>query len=130
MSRHCLSIIFLVLMLNTYDPILRVLAVKINEIEWLNFQKTDTIQRVDHWVLTIWIDKSFFADSVHAHYIKTLFWESQVILGLIDEETRDLGLPQLEILKLLEHRTLIGFPWKVLHNYVVSIDVNGFVANY
>ena len=69
MCWYCLSIILLILMLNTYDPILRVLAVKINEIEWLNFQKTDTIQRVDHWVLTIWIDECFFADSVHAHNI-------------------------------------------------------------
>ena len=73
MCGNSLSFIFLVLMLNTYNPILRVLAVKINEIERLYFQKTDTVKRVDHCVLPLWIDESFFADGAHAHNIEALF---------------------------------------------------------
>ena len=109
MCRNGLSFIFLIFMLNTDYPILRVLAVKIYEIKRLYFQKTNTVKRVDHCVLPFRIDESFFADGAHAHNIEALFRQSDVILGLVHEETRDLGLPQLEALELLKHGALIRF---------------------
>ena len=85
---------------------------------------------MDHCVLPLWIDESFFADGAHANNIEALFRQGDVILGLVYEETRDLGLPQLEALELLKHRTLIRFAREVLHHDVVSVDVYCFVPYY
>ena len=50
MRGNSLSLTLLILMFYADNSVLRVLTVKIDEIEWFNLQKTHAVERMNHGV--------------------------------------------------------------------------------